>query len=67
VDALAGLHANTHIPQAVGMARGYEVTGNQTQRRMAEFFFDTVYRTRAYLLRGIYILETAETSAIGVS
>lgn len=48
VDALSGLHANTHIPQVIGMARGYEVTGNVTQRRMAQYIFDTVFHTRAY-------------------
>jgi DUF1680 family protein len=45
VDALAGLHANTHIPQVIGMARGFELTANATQRAMAEFFFETVFHT----------------------
>jgi DUF1680 family protein len=48
IDSLEGLHANTHIPQVIGMARGYEVSGNQTKMQMAKFFFETVYRTRAY-------------------
>ena len=39
-DDLAGLHANTHIPEIVGAARGYELTGNATQRNITKNFFD---------------------------
>lgn len=30
-DDLAGLHANTHIPEIIGSAAGYELSGNMTQ------------------------------------
>jgi hypothetical protein len=35
-----GNHANTHIPEIIGSARGYEVTGNVTQRAIATNFFE---------------------------
>lgn len=36
VDSLQGNHANTHIPQIIGLARGWEVTDNGTLRVIAE-------------------------------
>ena len=35
----AGNHANTHLPQIVGSARGYELTGNVTQHAIVSNFF----------------------------
>lgn len=35
-----GNHANTHIPEVVGAARGYELTKNQTQLAIASNFFN---------------------------
>ena len=35
-----GNHANTHIPEVVGTARGYEVTGNTTQKAVVANFFN---------------------------
>jgi DUF1680 family protein len=34
-----GNHANTHIPEIIGSARGYELTGNITQHAIATNFF----------------------------
>jgi DUF1680 family protein len=41
-DKLAGLHANTQIPKIIGEARGYELTGNDKEKTMADFFWQTV-------------------------
>jgi len=41
-DKLAGNHANTQIPKIIGEARGYELTGNERERNIAEFFWQTV-------------------------
>jgi DUF1680 family protein len=38
VDDLAGQHANTHLPQVVGDARGFELTGNETKRDIVAHF-----------------------------
>jgi len=51
-DELKGLHANTHIPQVIGAARRYELTGEERYREMAAFFFDTVSRDRTYCTGG---------------
>jgi DUF1680 family protein len=51
-DELKGLHANTTIPKIVGAARGYELTGQQRYRDIAEFFWHTVTHNRAYCTGG---------------
>lgn len=51
-DELQGLHANTTIPQIIGAARGYELTGNDEQRLAAETFWQTVTQRRAYCTGG---------------
>ena len=35
-----GNHANTHIPEVVGSARAWELTGNETERAIATNFFN---------------------------
>ena len=35
-----GNHANTHIPEIIGSARGYEVSGNATQKAITSNFFN---------------------------
>ncbi|HKD54218.1 MAG TPA: beta-L-arabinofuranosidase domain-containing protein [Steroidobacteraceae bacterium] len=51
-DELQGLHANTTIPQIVGAARGYEVTGSPQLRQAAETFWRTVAERRTYCTGG---------------
>jgi hypothetical protein len=41
-DKLAGLHSNTNIPKVVGAARGYELTGDERYKDLAEYFWHTV-------------------------
>ena len=48
VDDLDGNHANTHIPEVVGDARGFELTGNETKRDITEAFFGIVTTAHAY-------------------
>jgi len=52
VDILAGKHANTQIPKLVGLARRYELTGSQSDRKAAEFFWDTVVNHHSYVTGG---------------
>jgi uncharacterized protein len=47
-DTLAGLHANTQIPKVIGMAREYEVSGDERGRRIATFFWETVTKNHTY-------------------
>ena len=48
-DILKGKHANTQIPKLIGLARRYELTGDQTDRRTAEFFWDRVVHHHSYV------------------
>ena len=51
-DELKGLHANTHIPQAIGAARKYEVTGDPLYRSIAEYFWSRVVEHHSYCTGG---------------
>ena len=51
-DKLTGLHANTQIPKVIGMARQYELSGEQKDSIIAKFFWDTVTRERSYVIGG---------------
>jgi DUF1680 family protein len=52
VDKLRGLHVNTHIPQVIGAARGYELTGEDRYHTIASFFWNQVVRARSYATGG---------------
>lgn len=51
-DELKGIHANTHIPQAISAARRYELTGDRRYHEIAAFFWNTVTTDRAYCTGG---------------
>lgn len=51
-DELRGLHANTHIPQVIGAARRYELSGDQRFHDVADFFWQQVVETRTYATGG---------------
>lgn len=52
VDKLRGLHVNTHIPQAIGAARGYELTGEDRYWTISTFFWNQVVHARSYATGG---------------
>jgi len=51
-DELPGLHANTQIPKLIGLARLYELTGEQRHADAARFFHQTVVRHHSYVIGG---------------
>ena len=51
-DDLPGLHANTHIPQVIGAARGYELTGDHRYREIADYFWHDVTTGHSYATGG---------------
>ena len=51
-DELAGLHMNTHIPQVIGAARRYEVSGDNRFHDVAHFFWHTIAQHRTYVTGG---------------
>jgi DUF1680 family protein len=52
IDELKGLHVNTTIPQIIGAARGYELTGERHRRDASDFFWHTVTERRSYATGG---------------
>ncbi len=51
-DKLNRLHANTQFPKIIGEARGYELTGNENQKTIASFFWQTVINNHTYATGG---------------
>ncbi len=51
-DRLAGLHANTHLPQGLAAARRYDLTGDDRYRRAAEHLWDRTAGHRSYVNGG---------------
>ena len=51
-DELKGLHVNTHIPQVIGAARQYELTGEPYYHEVAKYFWDEVTEERSYATGG---------------
>jgi DUF1680 family protein len=51
-DNLAGKHSNTQIPKLIGLGRLYEITGEEKDRKTAEFFWDRVVNHHSYAIGG---------------
>jgi uncharacterized protein len=51
-DELRGLHANTHIPQAIAAARRYEISSDARFHDVADYFFSEVAGARSYVTEG---------------
>ena len=51
-DILAGKHANTQIPKFVGLARRYELTGDERDRIGAMNFWDMMVHHHSYVTGG---------------
>lgn len=56
-DALNNQHANTHLPEIIGIARGWEVTGNATLAYIAHFFYTTLSQNYTYATGGSNVDE----------
>ena len=51
-DELRGLHMNTHVPQAIGAARRFELTSDPRFHAVASFFWYAVSSARTYATGG---------------
>jgi uncharacterized protein len=51
-DKLDGNHANTNIPKMIGVARGYELTGDERYNRISRNFYTTVVDHHIYCTGG---------------
>ena len=45
-------HANFHLPEIIGNARAYELTGNTTDKAIVETFFDALTANHSYCTGG---------------
>jgi DUF1680 family protein len=51
-DQLTGIHMNTHVPQVIGAARRYELSGDHRFHDVAHFFWHSVADNRTYATGG---------------
>lgn len=51
-DSLKGLHANSYIPNVVGLMRKHELTGDDESYRMSSWFWEQVTAARTYVTGG---------------
>jgi len=51
-DELRGLHVNTHVPQVIGAARRYELSGDMRFHDVADYFWYEVVSARTYVTGG---------------
>ena len=51
-DPLSNMHANTTIPEILGAARAYEVTGDETWKRIVEAYWRCAVTERGYFATG---------------
>ena len=51
-DELKGLHTNTNIPKIIGVARRYELVGDERDHNIASYFWQEVVSRRTYCTGG---------------
>jgi DUF1680 family protein len=56
-DELTSQHVNSFIPNMIGTARQYELTGQSVDRHIAEFFWNCVVHGRTYCTGGTSVDE----------
>ncbi|HEY0074862.1 MAG TPA: beta-L-arabinofuranosidase domain-containing protein [Abditibacteriaceae bacterium] len=56
-DELAGKHANTQVPKAIGTARLYELTGEEEFGTVSRFFWERLINHHSYAMGGNSIGE----------
>ncbi|MCB0775539.1 MAG: glycoside hydrolase family 127 protein [Chitinophagaceae bacterium] len=52
IDPMPGKHSNTNVPKAIGSARQYELTGNNSDKTIASFFWETMVNHHSYVIGG---------------
>ncbi len=66
-DKLKGEHVNSFIPNVIGAAREYEMTGDSTQRGIASFFWNEVTGARSFVTGGTSDNEAWESDPYKIS
>jgi len=52
IDPMPGKHSNTNVPKAIGSANQYELTGNERDKTIASFFWETMVHNHSYVIGG---------------
>lgn len=52
IDPLPGKHSNTNVPKAIGSARQFELTGNERDKTIASFFWESMVNHHSYVIGG---------------
>ena len=52
IDPMPGKHSNTNVPKAIGSARQYELTGNERDKTISSFFWETMVHDHSYVIGG---------------
>lgn len=52
IDPLPGKHSNTNVPKAIGSARQYSLTGNERDKTIARFFWESMVTHHSYVIGG---------------
>ncbi|MEP7269765.1 MAG: beta-L-arabinofuranosidase domain-containing protein [Saprospiraceae bacterium] len=52
IDPMPGKHSNTNVPKAIGSATQYELTGNERDKTIASFFWQTMVHHHSYVIGG---------------
>ena len=52
IDPMPGKHSNTQVPKAIGSAAQYELTGNERDKTIATFFWNTMVHHHTYVNGG---------------
>ena len=51
-DSLTGYHVNSFIPNVIGVARDYELSGDLTKKQIAKYFWNQVTEARSFVTGG---------------
>ena len=52
IDPMPGKHSNTNVPKAIGCSRRYEITGDERDKTIATFFWETMVKHHTYVIGG---------------
>jgi DUF1680 family protein len=52
IDPMPGKHSNTNVPKAIGCSRRYEITGDERDKTIASFFWESMVKHHTYVIGG---------------
>lgn len=52
IDPMPGKHSNTNVPKAIGCSRRYEITGDERDKTISTFFWETMVNHHTYVIGG---------------